>query len=238
LLSSSPRSRNAFANKKPLGFDPTIDRVPGELTHFVITVHPHNDNKLLRRFRTTNIISSFGTEPLRGRGTRVFDAIKLDGHGNEIGSPVVLNDIWIDHDCTREGVILAQLYDEADDEDKELVKKHFLIVICHGDVWTEPNVLDDTEGGLMRGLTAATDSMFELQQKQLVVPKHQAASGSQGLRATSCLHAAHPNLKYTHKTHYRIVFEEKGVTIDLIPIFPEVMKVLTETVTGMFLSDH
>jgi hypothetical protein len=142
----------------------------------------------------------------------------------------VLKDIWIDHDRTREGLILPQLYDEADDEDKEIVKKHFLTVICHGDVWTEPNVLDDTENGLMRGLTATTDSMFEPQQKQLVVPKHQAASGSQGLHATSRLHAPHPNLKYTHKTHYRIVFEEKGVTIDLISSFPKVMKVLTETV--------
>jgi hypothetical protein len=150
----------------------------------------------------------------------------------------VLNDILINHDCTREGVILAQLYDETNDEDKELVKRLFLTVICHGDVWTEPNVLDDTENGLMRGLTVTTDSMFEPQQKQLVVPKHQAASGSQGLRAMSHLHAAHLNLKYMHKTHYHIVFKEKGVTIDLILIFPEVMKVLTETVTGMFLSDH
>ena len=155
-----------------------------------------------------------------------------------MGSPVVLKDIWIDHDRTREGIILAQLYDEAGDEDKELVKKHFLTVICHGDVWTEPDVLDDTENGLMRGLKATMDSMFELQQKQLVVSKHQAASGSQGLRATSRLHAPHPNLKYTHKTHYRIVFKEKGVTIDLIPSLPEVMKVLTETVTGAFSSDN
>jgi len=143
----------------------------------------------------------------------------------------VLKDIWIDHDRTREGIILAQLYNEADDEDKVLVKKYFLTVICHGDVWMEPGVLDDTENGLMRGLRATTDRMFELQQKQLMVSKHQAASGSQGLRATSRLHAPHPNPKYTHKTHYRIVFEEKGVTIDLIPSFPEVMKVLTETVT-------
>ena len=227
-----------FADKKSLGFDPTIDRIPGEPTQLIVTVHPDNDNKYPRRFRTTNIVSSFGAEPLRGRGTRVFEAIEIDRQGCEIGSPVVLKDIWIDHDRTREGISLAQLYDEADDEDKELVKKHFLTVVCHGDVWTEPDILDDTEIGLMRGLKAPIDSMFELQQKQLVVSKHQAASGSQGLRATSRLHAPHPTLKYMHKTHYRIVFKEKGVTIDLIPSLPEVMKVLTETVTGAFSSDN
>jgi hypothetical protein len=227
-----------FADKKLLGFDPTIDCIPGDPTQLIVTVHPDNDNKYPRRFRTTNIVSSFGAEPLRGRGTRVFEAIEIDGQGCEMGSPVVLKDIWIDHDRTREGIILAQLYDEADDEDKELVKKHFLTVICHGDVWTELDVLDDTENGLMRGLKVTMDSMFELQQKQLVVSKHQAASGLQGLCVTSRLHAPHPNLKYTHKTHYRIVFKEKGVTIDLIPSLPEVMKVLTETVTGAFSSDN
>jgi hypothetical protein len=225
----------AFADKKSLGFDPTIDRIPGDPTQLIVTVHPDIDNKYPRRFCTTNILSSFGAESLRGRGTRIFEAIEKDWQGCEIGSPVVLKDIWIDHDCTREGIILAQLYDEADDEDKELVKKHFLTVICHGDVWTEPDILNDTENGLMRGLKATMDSMFELQQKQLVVSKHQAASGSQGLHATSRLHAPHPNLKYMHKTHYCIVFKEKGVTIDLIPSLPEVMKVLTETVTCILI---
>jgi hypothetical protein len=228
----------AFTDNELLGLDPTIDRVPGELTQFIVTVHPDNDNRHPRKFRATKIISSFGAEPLRGRDTRVFEAIELDGDGSKIGLPVVLKDIWIYHDCMREGVILAQLYDEADDKDKELVKKHFLTVICHGDVWTELEVLDNTENGLMCGLKVTKDSMFELQQKQLVVSKHQAASGSQGLRVTSCLHAPHPNLKYTHKTHYRIVFKEKGVTTDLILNLPEVMKILTETVTGMFSYDY
>ena len=140
--------------------------------------------------------------------------------------------------CGWNCIILAQLYDEADDEDKELVKKHFLTVICYGDVWTEPDIFNNTENGLMRGLKATINSMFELQQKQLVVSKYQAASGSQGLRAMSCLHAPHPNLKYMHKTHYHIVFKERGVTIDPILSLPKVMKVLTKTVTGAFSSDN
>ena len=227
-----------FADKKLLGFDPTIDCIPGEPMQLIVTVHPDNDNKYPRRFHTTNIVSSFGSEPLQGQGTRIFEAIEIDKQGCEIGSPVVLKDIWINHDHTREGIILTQLYDEADNEDKELMKKHFLTVVCHGDVWTEPDILNDTENGLMHGLKAPIYSMFELQQKQLVVSKHQAASGSQGLRVTSRLHAPHPNLKYMHEIHYSIVFKEKGVTIDLIPSLPKVMKVLTETVTGAFSSDN
>ena len=76
--------------------------------------------------------------------------------------------MWIDSDPTREGVILGQLYDEADDEDKVLVKKHFLTTICHGDVWTGAAV-DDTADGLMRRLKVTKDDVFEQQRKQLVL---------------------------------------------------------------------
>jgi hypothetical protein len=125
------------------------------------------------------------------------------------------------------------LYDEADDEDKVLVKKHFLTTICHGDVWVAAAV-DDTADGLMRGLKVTEERVFELQRKQLVIEKHETGPGSEGLRATSRLHAPHPNIKYAHKTHYRIVFKEKGITVDLIPRLPDVMAVLIGTVTGAF----
>lgn len=66
-------------------------------------MYSDNDKGNLRRFWTTKTISSYGVEPLRGRGTRVFEAIEIDVHDREKGLPVVLKDIWIDHDRTREG---------------------------------------------------------------------------------------------------------------------------------------
>ncbi|KAF9508105.1 hypothetical protein BS47DRAFT_1366195 [Hydnum rufescens UP504] len=116
---------------------------PGDLTQFIIMVHPHDSNKL-RRFHTRQIILLFGVEPLRGRGTHVFEAIRVDEGGKEKGDPVVLKDIWIDHDHLREGVILMQLYKEADEDDK-LMQRHFLAAICHGDVLMEPGVPDNTQ---------------------------------------------------------------------------------------------
>jgi hypothetical protein len=150
----------------------------------------------------------------------------------------VLKDIWIDHDRMREGAILAQLYDEADDEDKKkLVKKLFLTTVCHGDILDESGRCDDTEKGLMRGLQTVTDT-FDLQRKPLMMLKHEAGSGSQGLRATSRLHILRSSMTYTHKAHYRIVFEEKGETIDRIESLPQVMKILIGIVTGAFPSYH
>lgn len=187
-------------------------------------------------FRTRKLISSYGAEPLRGRGTRVFEAIEIDRNGSLKGSPVVLKDIWIDRDRTREGAILARLHAVANGEDKELIKKHFLTTICHGDVWTEFDTLDDTENALMRGLNITTDHKFQLQRKQMI-QKYQPASGSEGLRAISRIQAPHSHLRYAHKTHYRIVFKEKGITIDCIKSLPDVMTVLTETVRGAFSYD-
>ena len=224
----------AFADKKSLGLDPTIYRVPGKPAQLIITVHPDNDKETPKRFRTEKIISSYGAEPLRGRGTRVFEAIEIDEHGRDNGPAVVLKDIWIDHDRAREGTILAQLYDDADDEDKKLVRKYFLTTVCHGDVLMYPGVFDDTKKGLMRGLNTTADNVFVLQQKEMVIQREDSAPGSERLRATSRLHVQHPILKYAHKTHYRIVVKEKGTTIDLVHSLPDVMTVLTETVTGLF----
>ncbi|KAF9507779.1 hypothetical protein BS47DRAFT_1385014 [Hydnum rufescens UP504] len=212
----------AFADKKSLGFDPTISRAPGDPTQFIITVHPH-DNEEPRRFRTTQTISSFGVEPLRGRGTRVFEAIELDEHGKERGAPVVLKVVWIDHDRMREGTVLAHLYEEADEEDKKLVKRHFLATVCHGDVLVERAVVDDTLN-LMCRLDTAQDSVFKLQKNASSVSERKVPSGLANLRATSRLH-----------THYRIVFEEKGVTVDLLPSLRDVTKALADIVIALKL---
>jgi len=211
-----------------------MTRAPGDPSQFIITVHS-NDNKKERRFRTRKIISSFGTEPLRGRGTRVYEAIEVDEYGKEMGDPVVLKDIWIDHDRMREGTILAQLYEDADEDDKKLVKNHFLTTVCLGDVLIEPSVADDT-WVLMRGLKTTPGIEHKLQEKPSMESKHKVASGSQSLRAMSRLHVPHPNLTYSHKTHYRIVFKEKGITV--LSSLRVVMGVLADIVTGAFLPDY
>ena len=193
------------------------------MEQFVITVHPDNDKQNPRRFRTTRIISSYGAESIRGRGTRVFEAVELDRNGEPNGSHVVLKDIWINSDRTREGNILTSLHEAAEDEDKQLFEKHFLTTVCHGDVWTELDIVDDTANALMRGLNISPghDTLFELQRAPIFQYRIRA-SGSEG------------HLRYTHKTHYRIVFKEICITIDRMLSLPDVMVVLAETVSGAF----
>ena len=150
----------------------------------------------------------------------------------------MLKDIWIDSNRKREGDILAQIYSKTNTEDKTLVEKYFLTIICHGDVWTAPKLLDDTEHGLMCGLKITTDRVFQLQRKQLTLKKRETITGSEGLQAISRLPAPHLNLKYAHKTHYHIFFKEKGTTIDCIRGLPDVMTILAGTVAGAILSHN
>ena len=228
----------AFADQTSLGFDPTIQRDTDNKGQFVITVYPENSMQNARRFKTGSVLSSYGAEPLLGRGTRVFGAVEINGNGESINSPVVVKDIWIDSDRLREGDILDLLYEEADETDKHLVKTHFPTTVCQGDVWTNHDTRDDTANALMRGLEIASDhaQLFQLQRKSYV-QSSATPSGSDGLRATSRAQARHNHLRvrYAHKTHYRIVFKEKGITIDRMNSLPQIMGVLSETVDGAFL---
>jgi hypothetical protein len=227
----------AFADQKSLGFDPTMEMCEDDQkqTQFIISVHPHDKKQQSRKFRTLRLISSYGAEPLRGRGTRVFKVIEIDQSECYKGLPVVLKDIWIDNDRTKEGFILEQLHLEADDEDKQLVERHFLNTVCHGYVWTDDATLDDTNNTLMRGLDLTTYKTFKLQKGSL--QRYPLATGSEGLLAVSRFRAPHSHARYSPKTHYRIVFEEDGITIDRITSLPEVMKALTETARGASLYD-
>jgi len=147
---------------------------------------------------------------------------------------VVLKDMWIDSDRTREGNILAFLHAAADKNDKLLIEKHFLTTICHGDVRTN-GILDDTANALMRGLDVKNDhkSFFMLQRTPFMLNKN-APSGSGGRPGATPAQAPQSHISYAHKTHYRIVFKENGITLGRIKSLPDVMTVLTETVSGAF----
>ena len=185
-------------------------------------------------FRTIQILSSFGAEPLRGRGTRVYEAIEIDKKGDPIGPPVVLKDTWIDSDRNREGKVLTSIDAVVDGDDRLVFERNFSTRICDGDVWTNFHTLDDT-ANLMRGLNIASDhaSLFEVQ-RQPTPKSNEPPSGSKGIWAMTDVKVPILYPIYAPKTHYRIVFKEKCIAIHHIKSLPDVMTVLIETVRGAF----
>jgi hypothetical protein len=113
--------------------------------------------------------------------------------------------------------------------------QHFLTTICHGDVRLGPEVVDDTEYGIMRGLKTKV-IMFYLTYVwtgSTSIPD----SRSESLGATDILDYHNPTT-YAHKVHYRIVFKEQGTTIDNVRRFHDVLKTLEDAVKGLSFSDH
>ncbi len=150
----------------------------------------------------------------------------------------MLKDTWVDSDRMREGDILTSLHAAADEEDKELIEAHFLTTISHGDVWTESDIVDDTAMALMRGLNITKEHplLFQLERKS-IIQGETSAPGAEYHRALCCTQLVVPprdSIRYAPKTHYRIVFKEVCTTIDRIRSLPDVMGVLTETVSGAF----
>jgi hypothetical protein len=91
-------------------------------SRFIVIIRPHTNDENLVRCCIKKAISLFNPELLPGQGTRVFDAIDINARGSEKVSPVVMKGIWIDYDHTKEGIILAEFHDKADNEDKMLMK--------------------------------------------------------------------------------------------------------------------
>jgi Fungal protein kinase len=203
----------AYASEVDLGWDPTIHRSvsANSSVRYKITVHQREaGGKLVEMsYLTTRLLYDSGAEALRGRGTRVFEAYRLEGD-DEVGAPVAIKDVWLDDDRPREGATLTRLLEEASEDDKPLVKKYFLTVLSDGDVRIG-NKVDNTRDLIMRQQDIPSGERFWLPDKS-----YEPRSGNVsdiGLTASweEFRHTRAPpmtNRPFSPKTHYRIVFEE------------------------------
>jgi hypothetical protein len=262
----------AFANESELGWDPTIqrERIPEQVlsspggssseleqeqvdaTRYRITVHTrpagddgHECPVVETVYRTTRIIFDYGADALRGRGTRVFEARRLEDNV-EVGEPVVIKDVWVDDDREREDRILSQLFDEADDKDKELVKKYFLTVLACGDVIIGGKV-DHARDLITRGKDIPTDCKFYLPTKALNPrTEHLSSTGPAQSWDEFELSRAPPEThrQFAPKVHYRIVFKEVGKPLHEVRNLRNGFQLLVDATAGkcrvnllMLLSD-
>ena len=250
----------AFANESELGWDPTIqrERIPEQVhsspggnssepereqvdaTRYRITVHTrlvgddgHEGPAVETVYRTTRIIFDHGADALRGRGTRVFEARRL-GDNVEIGEPVVIKDVWVDDDREREDKILSQLLNDADDKDKELVKKYFLTVLACGYVIIGGKV-DHTRDLITRGQDIPRGHKFRLPTKALDPrPKHLSSTGYPQSWDEFELSRAPPatHHRFPPKVHYRVVFKEVGKPLHDVKTLRDGFHLLADAIAG------
>lgn len=134
-----------FATRVQLGYDPTIDAslcIDGRKLFNIQVRYEDDDNQVqCTSFRTDELIAGISAEAIRGRATRVWSGRELNDDRKPTGNTIVIKDVWIDTNRTREGDILAELRRDAIASGNDQLIKNcetsFLHVRCHGDVWVE-----------------------------------------------------------------------------------------------------
>ncbi|EGO00860.1 hypothetical protein SERLA73DRAFT_105307, partial [Serpula lacrymans var. lacrymans S7.3] len=227
-----------YAERADLGWDPTIKcvNVDGKIC-YDITVHsPRADGQAPAIYRTEEILSDFGADALRGRGTRVFKARRFNIQSGEVeGKPVAIKDAWVDEDRDREGDIRKTFEAEADDDDKSEIRKYFLTVLDHGDVIIDGHV-DHTRDLHLRNANIPSDSRFRLQRKKLPADPVSSTGSAPSLGIPGQTRAAHTgHYQYSFKVHYRIVFEEVVEPIYTLKYLADVLRIIIHGTTSLQL---
>jgi hypothetical protein len=235
-----------YADPAQLGWDPSIIRRLCPITHKVqydITIHPRDAPPVT--YRTKEMISNIGAEALRGRGTRVWKAVKLVKEvGNvevlEDVSAVVIKDSWVDSDRKREGRILEEIRASTDSDSatREFLDRHFLTVICYGDVLIGGEA--DTTDMLQRRGKAVPSGHGKL---RLNLKAYRGARGQ--IPVVNATPEPGPStrnaqgmgdfVEYAAKVHHRTVFAEVGVPIQAIGSLSDVFEALGSLVPGKSL---
>ncbi|KDQ61422.1 hypothetical protein JAAARDRAFT_54793 [Jaapia argillacea MUCL 33604] len=207
-----------YSGRVSMGWDPTIIRhVTDNRTYFDITVH--SQGKAMQ-FRSSKFLSNLGAGAIRGRGTRVFRARRLNDEGKEVGEEVALRDVWVDVDRLREADIYQRLQTDVEALGPDSLKEFqrlFLTIVTHGDVLID-NVADRTLDLAMRNAEVSGSHVgkFHLWCKPLALsrPDVNSSGASPTLDAPNLTRAPVSHSRHVHpQVHYRVVFQEVGVAV-------------------------
>jgi len=220
-----------------LGWDLTIHHSVSadSLVRYKITVHQRdtNDKVIGISYLATELLYDSGAEAIRGRGTRVFEAYRLEGD-KQVGAPVAIKDVRVDDDRPREGITLAGLLEDASEDDKPLVKQYFLTVLSEGDVRIG-NKVDDTRDLIMRQQDIPSGERFWLPDKSS--EQRSGHVSDIGLTASwdEFRHTRAPpmtNRPFSPKVHYRIVFEEVCAPVRVVTTLQVAFQALCDGAAG------
>ncbi|KDQ10991.1 hypothetical protein BOTBODRAFT_190144 [Botryobasidium botryosum FD-172 SS1] len=229
------------ASSEQLGYDPTMTRVyvDGE-EQFDIEVHSETGT---RTFRTVYQLSNTGADRVRSRATRVWVVYEKCNPSKLL----VLKDVWIEDDRTREGTIYEEVLEAIGPEDMDRAKAHFLTIICHGDVMLKKpgghQMADNTKDSIRGGYVIP-------QSDSQAFPKlwRKFASAPLTTHAVTTEIGSIPELspaiigdldtgKFYSRTHYRIVFGEVGIPVKDVTRMDQVLRALEGAANGLDILD-
>lgn len=176
-------------------------------------------------YRTKKLLNDVGARCIRGRGTRVWEAVKLK-NGAEDGDLVALKDSWVDANRQREFEILKKLKNaDASTDFQKAIVDILLTIDCSSDVLVvgKPDHTRDLHTDGHKPPTSRAPYALVLQ----TFPQEASTPSVQGERSVrvplSCLQQleertpvlAPPthNPTFHEKQHHRSVFHQVGTSL-------------------------
>lgn len=216
-----------FATPDDLGWDDTITRVsPPDVTENIVY-----DIKVGETvYRTKRLISNLGAEAIHGRGTRVWEVIKLDSKGRETGERRVLKDFWADADRKPEGDILQRIRNSGTSKQREKIRRYFMAAEDQGEVYVG-NQIDHTHVVMRKGMkpSRVTPLKIATNPSTRTASKLPVKGGFTLPRPVT----GNSDIKYSAKVHYRVVFTEVGKTLQEVDSLLTVFDCLGDVVEGL-----
>ncbi|THH06436.1 hypothetical protein EW146_g9612 [Bondarzewia mesenterica] len=205
-----------YADEVQVGWDPTIatHEVGGKI-QYDYTVRSARDGTEMV-YRTKEMLSDIGADALRGRGTRVWKVVKLEGGEENEGGKYPGG--------TAKSVPASDV--------TERLEECLLTVECHGDVYIG-GVLDHTRDLMTHGEKVETSTEISTQRQEMKSGGSKVAKGSH--IAAEDYHAQQKakRIKYHPKVHYRIVFKEVCDQLHSITSLSAVFHVLSWAAIGL-----
>ncbi|KAJ6511310.1 hypothetical protein C8R47DRAFT_730019 [Mycena vitilis] len=241
----------AFATPEELGFDTTVslcaepepENPESQVIQFKMRVNDKN-------YVTCGPLCDFSADSIRGRAIRVW-MVKEEDNPDRC---CVVKDVWVHRDALSEGAQLERLYGLLKNitvtSDGRKPTDYFLSVVAGEFVKVEDGREDDTSVVMMRDRDLpATAGYVRLiphvprptkgrpSRPSRPTPMRGSGTLTQRSRPTGVPGPApvriQPHTRYRPRKHYRIVFEEVGMTLYQVPSLSELLRVLADATTGL-----
>lgn len=188
------------------------------------------DGTTSRIFVTKRVLFNDGAKRVRSRGTRVWEVYEK-GDAHMVSR--ALKDCWVEHGRRFEGATYGMIEEAIAllPQESQHARKHLLSVLCHGDIHQDDTML------IRRNHTIRPDCpTIDLTERHHI--RFDSTPLSERLHPLGHLNQLiqdlGTNVQIYHRKHYRIVFNEVGITVKDIMDMGDVVRAIEDAARGKY----
>lgn len=222
----------AFATPGELGYDPNVTRlyVDDKAGKKEIVYRYHMKDGAV--YETVDILSSFNSQQILGRGTRVWKVRRIEP-ADKSDNYYALKDVWLDETVKSERTIQQAMFDKM--KDQEDYRKHFVDIV-HEEIVNIDGQEDRTKELAMRGKTveiSGRKNLFSLRETRQCEPRTPSQRGSRDTPLAAWNYIKNVISSCQPMVHYRLVHKQVGTPLDEIKNYKTFFKALSYALKGM-----